>query len=300
MPRRPKSFRRSAKRLPRALVAPCPVRGSRGRRPARRLSSGRTGLSQRGGLPVRNRPKATDRRNLPRICDAAFHPSDKLAEPDYARWSSIRRARHAGTGSGPRSSCRRLAVARNWAISPRPSSGLPDSPRSIPATLCWSKPVPAGRVRAGVRAAGRRLAGLGKTCSPNAASRTPRESPRPHSGWRKPGAFRRPANAAELDLGVAALESFLARFPEHPLAAKARLMIAKSRFPSTALRRRRGSAARFSRRRATGPRRRAARSTRTARPQLPAQLRFDERWPFSADFSWNIPPTNGGAGYSRR
>ena len=167
------------------------------------------------------------------FADAAFHPSDPLAEPDYRKALEFYSAAlGAGLEPGQRPEVELQAA--------RCCQELGDLAAAIERFARFAEEHPGhallveARYRLGEcelaserRAEARRtwedlLAECGKSDSPRIAEAAFRLA----ETWGVP----EPANAAELDLGVAALESFLARFPEHPLAAKARLLIAKSAF----------------------------------------------------------------------
>jgi uncharacterized protein YfaS (alpha-2-macroglobulin family)/TolA-binding protein len=164
---------------------------------------------------------------------AAFQPRDKLAEPDYRKALEFYSAAlGAGLEPGQRPEVELQAA--------RCCQELGDLAAAIERFTRFADDHPGHallvearfrlgecQLSSGKRAEARRtwedlLAECGKSDSPRIAEAAFRLA----ETWGVP----EPANAAELDLGVAALESFLARFPEHPLASKAPLLIAKSDF----------------------------------------------------------------------
>ncbi|MDI9445422.1 MAG: tetratricopeptide repeat protein, partial [Planctomycetota bacterium] len=167
------------------------------------------------------------------FADAAFQPSDPLGEPDYRKALEFYSAAlGAGLGAAKRPEVELLAA--------RCCQELGDGAAAIERFARFADDHPGHallvearfrlgecQLSSGKRAEARRtwedlLAECGQSDSPRIAEAAFRLA--------ETRGIPEPANAAELDLGVAALESFLARFPEHPLASKARLLTAKSAF----------------------------------------------------------------------
>ena len=197
------------------------------------------------------------------FADAAFQPSDPLGEPDYRK--ALEFYSPLGAGWGRRRPEVELLAARccqGWAMALRPSSCFarfaddhPGHALLVERGSAWAS--------ANCHPGARKLAGRGRLLAECGQSDS-RGSPRPPSGWRKPGDSE-PANAAELDLGVAALNRFWRGF-RTPLASKARLLTAKAASIYSVSPTPRIGCKVFS---ATSdwPAAASARSTRTARPQ---------------------------------